>query len=164
MRSPGAGAAQAKTAHATLWVSNPTRKAEPATGSESCVAGRKAPARSVDSQCESPAIEPRNEGVEGAFAVRSARATPKHRYGQVLGRLRGPRTEQTHLGSTGNMGSPKRPCQDTGSGGRTPKTTPDSVQAEQSAPASELRTSGLTTGYVTQFANNGKRHKQVRVS
>ena len=53
-------------------------------------------ARSVDSQCESPAIEPRNNSAQESLPSICAGTTPKHRSGKVSRSCRGLRTGQTH--------------------------------------------------------------------
>ena len=68
----------------------------------------KGAARSVDSQCRSRVIEPRNKNVVGAFVVRNAGAAPNRQKGQARKSDRGLRAGQRHKGVPWEHGRPDR--------------------------------------------------------
>jgi hypothetical protein len=80
----------------------------PAARSESCVLCGQPSGRSVDSECRSRAIEPRNYRIVGALVVMRAGAAPTTLYGLTCRSRRGQRTGHKHIRVPQELGTPCR--------------------------------------------------------
>ena len=152
MKSPGAGAARAKTARNDTMgnQSHPARLAT--TGSESCVAGRETTARSVDSQHESSMIELRNETYRGSLCCEVRRGNTEAPSRQGAKSCRGPRIGQTCKRVVREHGKSETSLSgQRGSRGHlVNKARFDAGQ--DSVPAPEPRTNRIQARYDEQFA------------
>lgn len=96
MKSPGAGAAKAKTARYDS-MGKPIPSGKVGHHQKRVLRSRKeTSARSVDSQCESPVIEPRNNMYRGSLCCHNCRGNTKAPFWPGVRSRRGLRSGQTH--------------------------------------------------------------------
>jgi len=161
MRSPGAGAAKAKTARNDSMgnQSHPARLAT--TGSESCVAGRETAARSVDSQHESSMIQPRNETYRGSLCCEVRRGNTEASLRQGAKSCRGPRIGQTCKRVVREHGKSETALtEQRGTRGDLDNKPPFDA-GQVSVPVSEPRTNRIQTRYDKQFVTTESLSKKL---
>ena len=161
MKSPGAGAARAKTARNDSMgnQSHPARLAT--TGSESCVAGRETAARSVDSQHESSMIEPRNETYRGSLCCEVRRGNTEAPPRQGAKSCRGPRIGQTCKRVVREHGKSETSLSEQRGMGGTSTTKPHSTRAKILCLHRSQEQTEYRQGMARQFATTKSPSKKL---